>query len=66
MALSDRERNEILQTAIVRAESGERGAPASFTPEERECYLEYERDILRDLANGISPNYAISCSNDDW
>ena len=66
MALTDNERNAILQTAIIRIEEGERGAPASFTDEEKECYLGYESSILSDMEKGIKPNYSIACSCDDW
>ena len=66
MELTDRERNSILQTAIIRTERGQKGAPASFSPEEKACYEGFERQILDDLAKGIEPNYSISCSNDDW
>ena len=66
MELSDKERNAILQTAIIRAERGQRGAPASFTPEEKACYEGYEKQILSDLVKGIKPNYSIAYSGDDW
>ena len=66
MYLSDSRRNAILQTAIIRAESGERGAPASYSPEEKACYEGFEEQILSDMEKGIKPNYAIACSGDDW
>lgn len=65
MELSDSTRNAILQTVLVRLHEGEKGAPASFSPEERELYLEYEGDILSDMAKGIDGNYCIACNN-DW
>ena len=65
MALSDSDRNAILQTAIIRCEEGERGAPESFTPEEKEYYEGLEAEILEDMENGIEPDYSISCDY-DW
>lgn len=64
--LTDNERNAILQTAIIRAERGQKGAPASFTPEEKACYEGFEEQILSDIAMGRKPNYSITSSYDDW
>ena len=65
MELTDRRRNAILQTAIIRAERGQRGAPESYGPEEKAYYLDLEKEILDNLSRGIKPNYSISCCNDD-
>ena len=65
MALSDSRRNAILQTVLVRIDEGECGAPASFSEEEKECYLALEKNNLDDIAKGIDGNYSISCSC-DW
>lgn len=63
--MSDSDRNAILQTVILNLEDGKKGAPASFTDEEKEYYLALEKDILADMAAGRKPNYSISYSN-DW
>ena len=66
MELNDSRRNAILQTVLVRLDEGKKGAPASFSPEEKELYLAYEANILDDRAKGIHGSYSIAWSGDDW
>ena len=63
--MSDRRRNQILQTVIIRIERGMRGAPESYSEEEKAYYLGLEEEILRNKEKGIRANYSICCDC-DW
>ena len=55
--MDTRRRFQIFQTCTVRLKEGMSGPPDSYTDEEKEYYIETEKCILEDRANGFSGTY---------
>ena len=65
MALDGRRQRQIFQTVTCRLDEGKKGAPASYSDEEKTYYLSVEKEILENRAAGKTVNYDFP--NDyDW
>ncbi|MBQ8074219.1 MAG: hypothetical protein IJ231_10705 [Clostridia bacterium] len=63
--LSGRRMRQISQTVLARLNEGLKGAPASYSEEEKKYYGDFEKEILADRAAGRIVNYDFP--NDyDW
>ena len=65
MALDDRTSRMVFQTALARSDEGKNGAPEGFSKEEKELYLEYEKEIAENKKSGAIVNYSFP-NNYDW